>query len=89
MVALNRRRVPARAILIGSSFGYFAVVLSVISPELIFAFLVNASGALMIFVYLLACFAHLKLRHRIERTAPERLQTRCGYGSCQRAGSGE
>ncbi|HWK75666.1 MAG TPA: amino acid permease [Povalibacter sp.] len=73
MVALNRRRVPARAILIGSSFGYFAVVLSILSPEVIFAFLVNASGALMIFVYLLACFAHLKLRRRIEQTAPERL----------------
>jgi len=73
MVALNRRRVPARAILIGSSFGYFAVVLSILSPEVIFAFLVNASGALMIFVYLLACFAHLKLRRRTEQTAPERL----------------
>lgn len=73
MVALNRRRVPARAILIGSSFGYFAVVLSILSPEIIFAFLVNASGALMIFIYLLACFAHLKLRRQVEQTAPERL----------------
>lgn len=73
MIALSRRRVPARAILIGSSFGYFAVVLSVISPELVFAFLVNASGALMIFVYLLACFAHIKLRRQIEEAAPERL----------------
>jgi L-asparagine transporter-like permease len=72
-VALSRRRVPARAILIGSSFGYFAVVLSVVSPGGVFAFLVNASGALMIVIYLLACFAHLRLRRRIERTAPERL----------------
>jgi AAT family amino acid transporter/GABA permease len=39
----------------------------------VFAFLVNASGALMIVIYLLACFAHLRLRRRIERTAPERL----------------
>lgn len=73
MVALSRRRVPARAILIGSSFGYFAVVLSVLSPGGVFAFLVNASGALMIVIYLLACFAHLRLRRRLERTAPERL----------------
>lgn len=73
MVTLSRRRVPARAILIGSSFGYFAVLLSIISPELVFAFLVNASGALMIFVYLLACFAQIKLRRRIELSAPERL----------------
>jgi GABA permease len=73
MVALSKRQVPARAIVIGSSFGYFAVVLSVISPETVFAFLVNASGALMLFIYLLACFAHLKLRRRIEQSAPERL----------------
>jgi GABA permease len=73
LVALSRRRVPARAILIGSSFGYFAVVLSIVSPEKVFAFLVNASGALMVIVYLLACWAHLRLRRRIERDAPERL----------------
>jgi L-asparagine transporter-like permease len=73
MVALSKRRVPARAILIGSSFGYFAVILSIISPELVFAFLVNASGALMVIVYLMACFAHLKLRRQLESSAPERL----------------
>ena len=27
----------------------------------------------MVIIYLLACFAHLRLRRRIERTAPERL----------------
>src|SRR5512143_73568 len=73
MVALSARRVPARAILIGTSFGYFAVLLSIFSPSVVFAFLVNASGALMIVIYLLACFAHLKLRRQLERTAPERL----------------
>jgi L-asparagine transporter-like permease len=73
MVALSARRVPARAILIGTSFGYVAVLLSIWSPGIVFAFLVNASGALMIVIYLLACFAHLKLRKQIERSAPERL----------------
>lgn len=76
IVALSKRRVPARAILIGSSFGYVAVVLSILSPELVFAFLVNASGALMVIVYLMACFAHLKLRRHFQRTAPERLSIR-------------
>jgi GABA permease len=70
MVALSARRVPARAILIGTSFGYLAVLLSIYSPAVVFAFLVNASGALMIVIYLLACFAHLKLRRQME---PERL----------------
>jgi L-asparagine transporter-like permease len=44
-----------------------------VSPERAFAFLVNASGALMILIYLLACFAHLRLRKRIEREDPSRL----------------
>jgi L-asparagine transporter-like permease len=65
--------VPARAILIGTSFGYVAVLLSIFSPGVVFAFLVNASGSLMIVIYLLACFAHLRLRKQIERSAPERL----------------
>ncbi len=73
MVALNKRRVPARAILIGSSFGYLAVILSIISPQLVFAFLVNASGALMVIIYLLACFAHVRLTKQMERNSPERL----------------
>ncbi len=45
LVTLNRRQVPARAILIGSAFGYCAVIASVVSPELVFAFLLNSSGA--------------------------------------------
>jgi GABA permease len=73
LVALSKRRVPARAILIGTSFGYVAVLLSIASPGVVFAFLVNASGALMLVIYLLACFAHLKLRKEMERSAPERL----------------
>lgn len=73
MIALNRRRVPVRAILIGSSFGYLAVVASIVSPQRVFAFLVNASGALMLVIYLLACCAHLKLRRRMARATPERL----------------
>jgi GABA permease len=73
LVVLSPTRVPWRAILIGSSFGYLAVLLSIVSPERAFAFLVNASGALMVIIYLLACFAHLRLRRELERTAPARL----------------
>ena len=72
MVQLSRRRVPARAILIGTSFGYFAVIASIISPEVVFAFLVNASGAIMLIVYLLIAFAQIRLRRRLERTDPGR-----------------
>ena len=73
MVALNKRQVPARAILIGSTFGYLTVMTSVIAPEVLFAFLVNASGALMLMIYAMVCVAQIKLRRRMEREHPERL----------------
>lgn len=73
MVALSKRHVPARAILIGSSFGFVAMVFSIVSPGVVFAFLVNASGALMLVVYLMTCFAHLRLRRELEQRSPERL----------------
>jgi gamma-aminobutyrate permease len=75
-VKLNRRRVPARAILIGSLFGYGAVIASVISPTRVFAFLVNASGATMLMIYLLIALAQIRLRNQIEKTQPERLVIR-------------
>jgi GABA permease len=76
MIALNKRRVPARAILISSVFGYLTVLTSVIAPEVLFAFLVNASGAIMLMVYAMVCFAQIRLRRRIEQEQPERLTIR-------------
>jgi gamma-aminobutyrate permease len=73
MVQLNRRKVPARAILIGTSFGYLAVIASIVSPELVFAFLVNASGAIMLIIYLLIAWAQIRLRRHLEQTDPGRL----------------
>jgi L-asparagine transporter-like permease len=62
LVALNRRKVPARAILTGSAFGYAALIASVVSPTGVFSFLVNASGAAMLLLYLLVGVA--QIRHR-------------------------
>ena len=76
LVVLNRRKVPARAILIGTVLGYAAVIASIISPQLVFAFLVNASGATMLMIYLLTAVSHIRLRRRLEKTAPERLTLR-------------
>lgn len=73
VVALSKRQVPARAILLGSAFGYLAILAAVFSPELVFAFLVNASGATMLIIYLLVAAAEIRVRRQVERTAPERL----------------
>jgi GABA permease len=75
-VALNARRVPARAILLGTSFGYLGVIASVTSPQVVFAFLINASGAVMLFIYLFIAFAQIKNRRRLEQSSPELLQVK-------------
>ena len=73
-VVLSKQRVPARAILIASLFSYGALAASVLSPELVFNFLVNSSGAIMLFIYMLIALAQLRLRNRLEREAPAQLK---------------
>ena len=79
LVALSRHRVPVRSTLIGSLFAYVALAASVLSPQLVFGFLVNASGALMLFIYLLVCFAQIRMRGEFEGTAPEKLVVRMWF----------
>jgi GABA permease len=76
LVQLNKRKVPARSILIGSLFSYVALAASVLSPQLLFAFLVNASGAIMIVIYMMIAASQLRLRGQLEREHPERLTVR-------------
>ncbi|MGB6308857.1 MAG: amino acid permease, partial [Steroidobacteraceae bacterium] len=77
---LSASGVPARAILMSTTFGYLAVVMNYVSPEHVFAFLVDSYGTVAIFVYLLIAVAELRLRARLEREAPERLRVRMwGY----------
>ena len=74
LVRLNMRRVPMRAILFSSLFGYVGVYASVVSPERVFAFLVNAAGSIMLVIYIITALAHVRLRHKLDREAPERLK---------------
>jgi GABA permease len=76
MVRLNGRGVPARAILIASSIGFLSVIANVISPDKVFLFLLNSSGAVALFVYLLICVSQLVMRRKLEREDPERLKVR-------------
>ena len=76
LVRLNIRRVPVRAILFSSLVGYVGIYASVLSPERVFAFLVNATGSVMLVIYLITALAHIRLRHKLEKTAPERLKLR-------------
>lgn len=76
MVRLSKNRVPARAILLGSVMGYAAVLTAVISPAVLFAFLLNTSGAIMLIVYLILAAAQIRLRRRLEAEEPHRLTVR-------------
>src|SRR5208283_3039204 len=73
---LSRSGVPTRAILLGTLFGYGAVVMSYVSPDTVFAFLVNSYGTVAIFVYVLIAVSELRLRARLEREDPARLRIR-------------
>src|SRR3954454_6422814 len=76
MVRLNGRGVPARAILIATSIGFLSVIANVISPEKVFLFLLNSSGAVALFVYLLIAVSQLLLRRRLEKENPDQIEVR-------------
>ncbi len=71
LVRVDKRGVPSRAIIACTLFGFVGVAASAVSPGVVFAFLVNASGAIILFVYLLAVFSHLRLRRRAEAEGRE------------------
>jgi GABA permease len=73
---LDARGVPVAAILAGTAFAYSAVVMSYVSPDKVFAFLVNSYGTVAIFVYVLIAASELRLRRRLEAQMPERLRIR-------------
>ena len=77
---LDKRGVPVTAILASTAFGYLTVAMSYLSPDRIFAFLINSYGTVAIFVYVLIAVAELRLRRRLEHESPERLRIRMwGY----------
>jgi len=76
LVAVNKRKVPARAILIASLFSYVAYAAERLSPNTVFSFLVNSSGATMLLLYILCAVAQIRIRNRLEANSPEKLQIR-------------
>jgi GABA permease len=60
LVAVNKRKVPARAILLGSAFGFLVMLLKSDKTENLFNFLMNSSGALMMFTYAFVAVAHFR-----------------------------
>ncbi len=70
------RGVPAVAILASVVFGFVAVFFDYAYPTTVFQFLLNSSGAVALFVWLVICFSQLRMRRIIERESPEKLTVR-------------
>ncbi|MFI1968185.1 amino acid transporter [Streptomyces cinnamoneus] len=68
--------VPRRAVLASVAFGFASVILNLEWPDSIFRYLLNAVGAVLLFVWGLIAASQLRLRRRIEREMPERLTLR-------------
>ena len=63
-VRVTRRGVPAVALLVSSIVGFLCVIAAAISPDTVFAFLLNSSGAVILFVYCLIGISQVVLRYR-------------------------
>ena len=73
---VSRDGTPLRAILAGTVVGFIAVMMSYISPDAVFPFLVNSNGTVALFVYVLIALSELLLRRKLERETPGRLVVR-------------
>jgi GABA permease len=73
MLAVSSRQVPMWSILASTLVGFACVLAAYISPDTVFLFLLNSSGAIILFVYLLICLSQLRMRPTIP---PERLKVK-------------
>jgi GABA permease len=76
----NSRDVPWKAILLSTAVGYVAVIMSYVSPDKIFYFVINSAGAVALFVYAIIAGSQIRMRRKLEAESPERLKLRMwGY----------
>ena len=73
LLSTSRRGVPVAAILLSTVVGYLCVIAAYVSPKTVFLFLLNSSGAIILFVYLLIGISELVLRPKIP---PARLRVK-------------
>jgi len=64
LVQTNARKVPTRSVLIGSVAGFAGIIANVVSENGVFAFLVNASGALIVLIYIATALSQIRVRQR-------------------------
>ena len=67
LVQTNRRLVPSRSVMLASVAGFAGVIAAILSPSRVFAFLLNASGALIVYIYLAIALSQIRVRRQAER----------------------
>jgi GABA permease len=65
LVKLSGRGVPHIAILCSSAVGFLCVIMARVAPNTVFLFLLNSSGAIILFVYWLIALSQIILRRKI------------------------
>jgi GABA permease len=76
LVKLSRRGVPYIAILFSSAVGFLCVIMAWLAPRTVFLFLLNSSGAIILFVYWLIALSEIVLRRR---TPAEKLRVKMWF----------
>ncbi|OBK53834.1 amino acid permease [Mycobacterium sp. 1081908.1] len=76
LVRLSGRGVPHIAILCSSAVGFGCVIMAWLAPGTVFLFLLNSSGAIILFVYWLIALSQIILRRR---TSEERLRVKMWF----------
>jgi GABA permease len=72
LVRTNSRHVPVRAVLLASAVGFAGVIAAILSPSVVFAFLVNASGAIIAVIYLAIGVSQVRSRRAREAAGEAR-----------------
>jgi GABA permease len=76
LAKVSTRGVPYIAIMCSSVVGFGCVIMAWIAPGTVFSFLLNSSGAIVLFVYLLISVSQIVLRYR---TPGEKLRVRMWF----------
>src|SRR3954453_6822897 len=66
LMEVNGRGVPRNAIPGSTVVGFLCVIAAAVSPNTVFLFLLNSSGAVILFVYLLIAISQIVLRRRTD-----------------------
>ncbi|MGA9489616.1 MAG: amino acid permease [Mycobacterium sp.] len=76
MLKISERGVPYIAIVCSSVVGFLCVIMAGLAPNTVFSFLLNSSGAIVLFVYLLIALSQIVLRRT---TPPDKLRVKMWF----------